>query len=229
MKLHSALLIVFCYLFIACSQQPKAEKTKADSVNPLAWIDTVRFNSNLTKGQWQQVYLVRNNEEDYERLADTARIALRFSWWRAFHPYVVIRVENRPEVYDSSGVRKLHEEWFALSKENIMRLNHDCPIRRGDKCFGKPFPFVHQQKLTLLKVNEMPSVVKRLEAIRFWQMKSEYNSPGVQTDGSNWTLEVSYKGRYKVVSTDIPNKLIKEICLEMLKASGYKPKANEIY
>jgi len=229
MKSYSALLIIICGVFIACAPQQKSEVAKPNGVNPLAWIDTVRFNSNLTVAQGRQVYLVRNNEEDYEKLTDTARIALRFSWWRAFHPYIVVRVENRPEVYDSSGVRKLYEEWFALSKENIMRLNHDCPVRRGDKCFGKPFPFVHQQKVVLLKTNETPSVVKQLDAMGFWQMKSEYNSPGIHTDGSNWTLEVFYKGKYKVVTTDIPNESIKQLCLEMLKMSGYKLKANEIY
>ena len=79
------------------------------------------------------------------------------------------------------------------------------------------------------KINEMPSVVKHLDAIKFWQMNSEYNSPGIHTDGSNWTLEVFYKGKYKVVSTDIPNEPIKKICSEMLKASGYKTKSDEIY
>jgi hypothetical protein len=229
MKWQPALLIVFCSLLIACSNQPKTEVTKTNGVNPSAWIDTVRFNSKLTDVQRKQVYLVRNNEEDYKMLSDTARIALRFFWWRAFHPYLVVRVENRPEVYDSSGVRKLYEEWFALSKEDITRLNHDCPVEKDDKCFGKPFPFVHQQKVALLKVNETPSVVKQLKDIGFWQMKSEYNSPGIHTDGSNWTLEVYYKGKYKSVSTDIPNESIKKVCLEMLKTSGYKIKPDEIY
>ena len=229
MNLYSALLVTICGLFVACVPQQKLESVNSNGVNPLAWTDTVRFNSNLTDAQRKQVYLVRNNEEDYEKLNDTARIALRFFWWRAFHPYLVVRVENRPEVYDSSGVRKLYEEWFALSKENVARLNHDCSVRKGDKCFDKPFPFVHQQRVALLKINEMPSVVKQLDAIKFWQMNSEYNSPGIHTDGSNWTLEVFYKGKYKVVSTDIPNESIKKICLEMLKASGYKTKSDEIY
>ena len=193
-----------CGFFVACVPQQKLKSVNSNGVNSLAWIDTVRFNSNLTDAQRKQVYLVRNNEEDYEKLNDTARIALRFFWWRAFHPYLVVRIENRPEVYDSSGVRKLYEEWFALSKEDVARLNHDCPVRKGDKCFDKPFPFVHQQRVVLLKINEIPSVVKQLDAIKFWQMNSEYNSPGMHTDGSNWTLEVFYKGKYKAVSTDIP-------------------------
>ena len=200
-----------------------------NGVNPLAWIDTVRFNSNLTQAQWQQVYFFRNNEEDYEKLIDTARIVLRFSWWRAFHPYVVVRVENRPEIRDSSGVRKLYEEWFALYKGDISRLNHDCPVEKDGKCFGKPLPFIHQQHVVLLKANEIPHIVKELDAMRFWQMKPSYNSRTPHTDGSNWTLEVFYKGKYKVVTTDIPNKSIKRLCLEMLTMSGYKPKANGIY
>ena len=63
----------------------------------------------------------------------------------------------------------------------------------------------------------------------FWQMKPSYNSIVPHTDGSDWTLEIFYKGKYKTVTTNIPNKSIKRLCLEMLKVSGYKPKANEIY
>lgn len=232
MKLQSAFLVlltIICFLFAGCSHQQEKIIPKTNSVNPLAWVDTVRFDSNLTKAQRKQVYLVRNNEEDYEKLKDTSRIALRFFWWRAFHPYLVVRVENRPEVYGSNGVNKLYEEWFALSKEDITRLNHDCPINKNDKCFGKPFPFVHKQNVVLLKANEIPMVVKQLDDIKFWQMKSVYNSPGFHTDGSSWTLEVFYKGKYKIVTTDIPNESIKKICLKMLKSSGYKVKPDEIY
>ena len=229
MNLYSTLLITACGLFVACAPEQKPEVVKTNGVNPLAWIDTVRFNSNLTDAQQREVCLIRNNEEDYEKLTDTARIALRFFWWRAFHPYMVVRVENRPEIRDSSGVRKLYEEWFALYKEDISRLNHDCPVEKDGKCFGKSLPFTHQQNVVLLNVNEIPNIVKELDAMRFWQMKPSYNSIAPHTDGSNWTLEVFYKGKYKVVTTDIPNKSIKRLCLEMLKMSGYKPKTNEIY
>ena len=229
MNLYSALLVAICGFFVACAPQQKPEVVKTNGVNPSAWIDTVRFNSNLTDAQRKQVYLIRNNEEDYEKLTDTARVALRFFWWRAFHPYVVVRVENRPEIRDSSGVRKLYEEWFALYKEDILRLNHDCPIEKDGKCFGKPLPFIHQQHVVLLKVNEMPHIVKELSALGFWQMKPAYNPGPPSTDGSSWTLEVFYKGKYKEVTTDMPNEPIKKLCLEMLKMSGYKPKANEIY
>lgn len=228
MKVHIASLGIASACFIACSPQQPSKIVKTNGVNPLAWIDTVRFNSNLTEAQRQQVYFVRNNEEDYEKLTDTARIALRFSWWRAFHPYVVVRVENRPEIRDSSGVHKLYEEWLALYKENITRLNHDCPVQKDGKCFGKPLPFLHQQNVVMLKANEVPHIVRQLDAMGFWQMKPAYES-GPHTDGSSWTLEVFYKGRYKVVTTNIPNDSVKQLCLEMLRISNYKAKANEIY
>ena len=229
MRINASFLVVIFGLFLACTPQQEHEVVKTNGVNPLAWIDTVRFNSKLTSEQSKQVYLVRNNEEDYEKLTDTARVALRFSWWRAFNPYLVVRVENRPEIRDSSGVRRLYEEWFALYKEDIRRLNHDCPVEENGKCSGKALPFVHQQNIVLLKANQAPHVVSELNALGFWQMKSEYNSPGIQTDGSSWTLEVFYKGKYKVVTTDIPNDSIKRLCLEMLRMSGYKPKTNQIY
>ena len=229
MKVRFSLLFVFCFLFVGCSQKPKAGKAKTDGVNSLAWVDTVRFNSSLTDVQRKQVYSVRNNEEDYEKLTDTARIALRFFWWRAFHPHVVVRVENRPEIRDSSGVRKLYEEWFALYKVDISRLNHDCPVEKNGKCFGKPFPFIYQQHVVLLKPNAVPYIIKELSAIGFWHMKPVHNPRPPSTDGSSWTLEVFYKGKYKEVTTDMPNEPIKKLCLEMVKMSGYKPKPNEVY
>lgn len=199
-----------------------------NSVNPLAWVDTVHFNSTLTDKQWGQVYFARNNEEDYEKLTDTTRIALRFSWYRSFHHYVVVRIENRPEIRDSSGTRKLYEEWFALYKENLSRLNHDCPVKKGEKCFGKPFPYVHQQQVALLETNKTPLVVKKLKAMKFWQMQRNY-STGPHADGSDWTLEVYYKGKYKVVSVDVEKHPVKDLCLEMLRLTGYKIKKNEVY
>lgn len=223
-----ALLTITCFFSAGCSYQQEKLIPKTNSVNPLAWIDTVRFNSNLNSKQWGQVYFARNNEEDYEKLTDTARIALRFSWYRSFHHYVVVRVENRPEIYDSNGTRKLNEEWFALYKEDISRLNHDCPVRKGERCFGKPFPHMHQQQVALLETNKMPLVVQKLEAIKFWQMQHKYMS-GPHTDGSDWTLEVYYKGKYKAISVDVKNYPVKDLCLEMLKLTGYKIKKDEVY
>ena len=229
MNLYSALLVTICGLFVACVPQQKLESVNSNGVNPLAWIDTVRFNSNLTHVQRKQVYLVRNNEEDYEKLTDTARIALRFFWWRAFHPCVVVRVENRPEIRDSSGVRKLYEEWFAPYKEDISRLNHDYPVEKGDRCFGKPFPFIHQQHVVLLGHNEVPHIIEELGASGFWQMKPVHSAGPPSTDGSSWTLEVFYKGKHKEITTNMPNEPIKKICLEMVKMSGFEPKPDEIY
>ena len=80
----------------------------------------------------------------------------------------------------------------------------------------------------MLKANEAPHIISQLDTMGFWQMKSAYET-GLHTDGSSWVLEVFYKGKYKVVTTDIPNDSIKQLCLEMLKISNYKIKANEIY
>ena len=195
--------------------------------NSTAWIDTVRFNSNLTDEQRKQVYFARNNEEDYEKLTDTSRIMFRFYWYRSFHPYVIVRLENKPELYDSSGVNKTYTEWFALYKEDISRLNHDYPVRLNDKCSGKPYPFVNEEHGVLLKANHIPSVINALDSIGFWKMKPLYEAEP-HTDGSSWTLEVYYMGKYKQVSTDQKRNPIKSICLKMLKLSAYNVKPNKI-
>lgn len=221
-------LVVFTGFCMSCSEQREPQITVAKPDNSLVWIDTVRFNSKLTDTQRKQVYFARNNEENYKTLTDTNRIMLRFYWYRSFHPYVVVRLENRPEVYDANGARKIYAEWFALYKEDISRLNHDCPVRINDKCAGKPYPFVHQEHVELLKVNHTPAILSELDSIGFWKMKSLYEA-GPHTDGSSWTLEVYYKGKYKQVSTDQERNPIKGICLKMLKLSAYNVKPDEIY
>ncbi|WP_375416402.1 hypothetical protein [uncultured Hymenobacter sp.] len=231
MKLYHIGLLYILLLCEACSTQSKQNLPTAQvkvPIDSLAWIDTVRFNNKLTDRQQKLVYLVRNNEEDYEKLKDTNRVALRFFWWRAFNPYVVVRVENRPQIYDSSGVRKLYQEWFALYKEDITQLNDDCPVRKENKCFGKPFPFVHQQQVAILPLNETTAIINKLNTIGFWQMKPEYNR-GIHTDGSNWILEVYYKGRYKQVEVDLSAHPVKDVCLEMLRLTGKKLDPKEIY
>ena len=205
---------------MSCSEQRESRIIVVKPDTSIAWIDTVRFNSKLTDAQRKQVYLVRNNEESYKTLTDTNRIMLRFYWYRSFHPYVVVRLKNRPEVYDSSGVRKIYTEWFALYKEDISRLNHDCPVRIKNRCTGKPYPFVHQKHVELLKVNHTPVVLNALDSIGFWEMKPSYEE-GPHTDGSSWTLEVYYKGKYKQVLTDQEQNPIKGICLKMLELEQF--------
>ena len=79
-----------------------------------------------------------------------------------------------------------------------------------------------------MPVNKIPTIIHKLDAVGFWQMKPAY-SQGSHTDGSHWNLEVYYKGRYKQVSVDLAEHPVKEICLEMLKLSGKKLDPKEIY
>ena len=214
---------------IACNQQ-REEKAVIVKQNDKSWMDTVRFNSKLTAEQRTQVFYKRNFEEDYQKINDTTRIALRFFWWRSFHPYTVIRLENRPEVEidTSTGKRNTYTEWFATYKIDVQRLNHDCPERRGSRCYGKVRPFIWQQNVSLLPANRTPSVIATLDSIGFWGMKADYlDAP--HTDGSNWTLQVYRHGKFHEVSTDMQNHPIKRVCLQMLKLSGYKLKKEEIY
>jgi len=223
------LCVTLFFSAVACNEQ----KNRVDTVSKKddsSWMDTVRFNSNLTSEQREQVYYKRNFEENYKRIKDTTRVALRFFWWRSFHPYTVVRLENRPqvEINNSSGKRTVYTEWFATYKVDVQRLNRDCPERRGNKCYGEQRPFVWQQNVCVLPANKTPAVIAALDSIGFWQMKANY-ADASHTDGSNWTLQVYYHGRFQEVSTDMQTHPIKRICLRMLKLSGYKPKQDEIY
>jgi hypothetical protein len=221
-------LLVLTGFCVSCSERRQQELTVKKPDNSLEWVDTVHFNTPLSEEQQRQVFFVRNNEEDLRKLTDTARIVMRFSWWRAFHPAVNVRVENRPQVWDSSGTRRLYEEWFALYKENIQRLNGHCPVEKDGKCYGKQLHSIYQQHVVLLPSNQTPKILARLDSIGFWKMNAYYpDAP--HTDGSSWNLEVYYKGRYKAVTTDRSEHPIKEICLQMLRMSEYKTKKNEVY
>lgn len=231
MQLSKPLLIAgSCCLLLACERAPKPLATEPARAATDAWMDTVRFNTKLTAEQSAQVFYKRNNEENYRDLHDTARVALRFFWWRAFHPFVIVRVENRPEIWDSAGVRKVYEEWFATYKQGVSRLNHDCPVRQNDQCSGKPLPFVHRQGVEILPVNQPPPLLAVLDSVDFWHLPAD-TATEAHTDGSSWTLQVYYKGRYRELSTNTTaaNHPLKRICRRMIKLSGYPVKPNEIY
>ena len=220
-------LLALSSCFYACSSK-QGPVVKTTSANPLAWVDTVHFNTPLSEEQQMQVFFVRNNEEDLRKLTDTSRVVMRFSWWRAFHPAVNVRVENRPQLRDSSGTYKSYAEWFALYKENIQRLSGHCPVEKDGKCSGQQLPNLYQQHVVILPANHTPTLLKKLDSIGFWKMKQYY--PDLpHTDGSSWNLEVYYKGKYNHVTTDRQQHPIKEICLEMLKMSEYKTKKGEVY
>lgn len=223
------LLVGLILLVVACDTK-KVEVKSVAITNNKAWIDTVRFNDNLTPEQRKQVYYKRNFEENYKQIEDTTRVALRFFWYRSFHPYTVVKLENRPqgEVDDSTKKIITYAEWFATYKIDVPRLNRDCPVRRNGKCYGDLRPFVWQQNVNVLPPNKTPALIAALDSIGFWRMKAQYLS-GPHTDGSNWTLEVYYRGKYHEVSTDMQSHPIKQICLRMLKLSGYKLKSREIY
>ncbi|GAA4382709.1 hypothetical protein GCM10023186_23340 [Hymenobacter koreensis] len=191
-------------------------------------MDTVRFNTKLTPEQRAQVFYKRNYEEDYRELRDTSRVVLRFFWWRAFDPFVIVRLENRLELQDSASTWKRYEEWFATYKEDISRLNHDCPVRKNGKCYGKPHPFIHRQGVQILPVNQTPALLAALDSMDFWNMRKEYPADA-HTDGSNWTLQVYYKGKYREVTTNRERHPIKSVCLRLLKLSGYPVKPERIY
>ena len=220
-------LAIFTLLLSACAGEKSGPE---DPVTPIghAWMDTGRFNTKLSEEQRQQVFYHRNNEEDYQTLQDTSRIALRFFWSRSFDPFVIIRLENRPEYYNSAGLNRRYEEWFAMYKEPIQRLNHDCPVRQNDRCSGRVAPYVHQQGVQILPVNQTPALLVALDSVGFWKMKPAYPA-GPHTDGSNWTLQVYYKGKYKEVTTDLPDHPLKLICLRMIRLSKYPVKKDRIY
>lgn len=217
-------------LLLACEQAPTTRGSLPVEAIGSDWTDTVRFNSELTPDQKAQLFYKRNYEEDYRTLHDTARVALRFFWWRAFHPFVIIRIENRPQVWDSAGVRKVYEEWFATYKQDVARLNNDCPVRKNDRCFGKPLPFVHRQGVEILPVNCQPALLAMLDSVDFWHLPAD-TTKEAHTDGSNWTLQVYYKGRYRELSTNTTaaRHPLKSICRRMIKLSGYLVKPDEIY
>lgn len=236
-KVCVALLLTVLVALGACEEQPAAtlnarNKTVAvtDSCSLNFDIDTIRFQNSLTQCQARQVYYRKFFEEDYRRIDDTARVALRFTWDRSFHEPVIIRLENRATIRlsDSTSRREVWQEWFATYKANIRKLNRDFVVQKGNRRLGKVPPFVFQQSVQVLPVNETPTIIAALDSIGFWQMKTSYPAP-LHTDGSSWMLEVYRNGRYHEVSTDMQEHPIKEICLQLIRLSKYPATPDEIY
>ena len=236
-QLYKTNLLLLFVFFSACNQQRKSERPAVkvaaaaiDSCSIDFDIDTVRFRNNLSDCQNRKIYLIKNFEEDYEKINDTARVAIRFFWYRSFNEPVIIRLENRPiiRLSDSSSQREIWQEWFASYKIDIRKLNRDFTIEKGDKYYGRIPPFVFRQGVEVLPVNETPEIISVLDSIRFWQMKPEYLA-GPHTDGSSWTLQAYYKGKYHEVTTDMQKHPIKEVCRQLIKLSKYPVKKEDIY
>ncbi|UOQ81144.1 hypothetical protein [Hymenobacter sp. 5414T-23] len=228
--------ISLLFVSIGCEQNPvkapvNSSAATIDSCSISFDIDTVRFNNKLTNCQKRQVFLRRNFEEDYSKIEDTTRIALRFIWWRSFHGLAIIRLENRPTIAfsDSGNIkREVWQEWFATYKTDIQSLNKDFTFWVSGKPGGKIPPFVFQQHVERLPTNKTPTVIQLLDTVGFWDMKPVYPAPS-HTDGSYWTLEVYRNGKYHEVSTDLKSHPVKSICLQLIKISKHPATPEEIY
>lgn len=72
-----------------------------------------------------------------------------------------------------------------------------------------------------------------LDALGFWTMPSADPNVGTMRDGAEWVLEGSRDGRYHAVTRQSPmgftgpngHSPYADLCLEMLRLSGLKPKA----
>lgn len=223
-------------ILIGCKQSSTKEllsrnQVLNDSCSINFDIDTIRFSTKLTDCQMHQVFYRRNFEEDYSKIEDTSRVALRFIWWRSFHGLTIVRLENRPTIAFIDGnirKRKIWQEWFATYKTDIQSLNHDYTIWAKDKRSGKIPPFVFQQHVEKLPVNKIPTAVQLLDSIKFWNMKPIDSAPA-HTDGSYWTLQVYRNGKYHEVSTDKSDHALKSVCIQLLKLSKHPATPDEIY
>jgi len=177
---------------------------------------TIYIIANSQTVQIRKDWLKKNYEENIEEISDTNRIIIRLNWYRSFHPFTIIRIENFPEILGDSTRQIIHADQFIISKVYRDDVNN----------YESSRPFLFEQHNTKISDEELRRLMDVINKNDFWNQKSDLI---LQTDGSNWELEMYIKGKYHMVSSNKVNPLIKNIGLEMIKLSGLKLKQEEIY
>lgn len=199
--------LIAILLMIGC--KPKATETENSTAVDLAEREEF-FQDSVSREQW----LSKNYEESIVQISDTNRVVFRLNWWRAFHPYVIIRIENFPQQVQDS----LYVEQYAVSKVYRDELN--------DYSSLAPRPYLFEQKNCKVSNAELEGLIALANKVNIWNVKSD---KVIQTDGSNWELEIYMKGKYHLVSSNSVSPAIKEIGQEMIELSCLKLKKEEIY
>ncbi len=163
-------------------------------------------------------WLVKNYEENYKEIKAKDRVAIRFSWWRAFDNFTIIRIENIPtRVFNSdSSDSKVFQKYYAVCKTYLDDLN--------DYDNGKPYLF--DQKVTEIRTEDFDKFIELIDQLKIMTKNSE---KVLMTDGSNWDIEISKNGKYYRFDTNNPDKATKTLGLEMIRLSGLKIEKEKIY
>lgn len=163
-------------------------------------------------------WLIKNCEESYEKITDKERVAIRFSWWRAFDGFIIIRVENIPtRVFNAdSSYSKVLSRHVAIYKTFYDDLND----YKGSR------PYLFDQRVTEIKQEQFDNL---LDLINRLDLLSKNSKKIVTTDGSNWNIEVYKNGQYHRYDTNDPDDATKTVGIEMIKLSGLKVDKDKIY
>lgn len=163
-------------------------------------------------------WLIKNYEESYEKITDKERVAIRFSWWRAFDGFTVIRVENIPtRVFNAdSSYSKVLSRHVAVYKTYHDDLNDYKGLR----------PYLFDQRVTEInqeQFDNLLALINRLDVL------TKDSKRIVTPDGSNWDIEIFKNGQYHRYHTNDPDDETKTLGIELIKLSGLKVDKDKIY
>ena len=163
-------------------------------------------------------WLDKNYEEDYKSINDKDRVAIRFSWWRAFEKFTIIRIENIPtRIFNSdSSDTKVFQKYYAVSKTYHDDLN-DYENRKY---------YLFDQHVTEINTEDFEKFIELIDRLKIMTKKSKKI---LMTDGSNWDIEISKDGKYFQLNTNNPDEATKTFGAEMIRLSGLKIDKDKIY
>ena len=158
---------------------------------------------NQFRNNWYSKHLSAMKEESLYSPEDEWVESYRFLWLRTFHHPVAVRI------WKCGSVR------FISVKE----LDGAGGYEPGNLIFDR------KRELT---PDEWSGFLRHLEDSCYWQLPSRDDGGGF--DGAQWIFEGVKGGRYHVVDRWTPqNGSYRELCLYVLKLSGLKVDASELY
>ncbi|MBK0404796.1 hypothetical protein I5M27_17525 [Adhaeribacter sp. BT258] len=206
--MNKGLLLFLILLAVSC--QPKVSE-KGNPINK-----TPKDGNVLESSKRFEEWLRTSHEEDLRKIADTNRVVFRLNWSRAFHPEVILRVENFP-IYTKITDSLYHVEQYAISKVYLDELNDYS---------SSALPFLYEQRNTKISLEEVESLKALANQLKIWEVKSDIKEI---LDGSVWELEIYMNGKYHQVSSNSVNPAIKRIGQEMMALAKLKLPKDEIY
>lgn len=183
-------------------------KLLLDTVNVFGQVKNEEFyqrrkKSALFRNNWYSKQLSALDEP--KLFIDYKHDAYRFTWLRTFHNPISIRVE------------KISNSIFIIVKQSNGAGGYN------------PGKLIVNDTINLSS-NQWENLKNKVENLNFWNIPSVKKNDLITTDGSEWIFEAKIGDNYHMAFVQNGyDKVIRELCLYLLKLSNIKIKEREFY